>query len=347
MANFSTPPSSEDLLVGTSLQHLAYEHWKPLSRIFYPGDCVCWKPKSTCDAFTDDTDNAAKPVAPVVPCFGYITTRGDGFRGALIYLYKVFWKVSFVRSVIFLISNAWNWHGIGTAIVPFLASLLRINMLLAVLVVLCQLPLLTIDSPGCPRGCGSCVCYAAYYYSFAPKFFRVINFYANTRRYNELTGRWRDQCYKPKTFDPQQYSEQNRYARHKLYMQLFQQNWYVARLAPPTDTFPWVPSCLRWVVRCVAGDGLSCDSFRWLIACGLVFYGNFQRRLPQEPAPAELLASEQGNTEWSWYTMPSPDNIRRFLPLLYPDCTERIFDPPTFKEFICMKLEMLRAGLGL
>lgn len=72
------------------------------------------------------------------------------------------------------------------------------------------------------------------------------------------------------------------YATHKLYMQLLQQNWYVVRLVPPTDPLVWAPS-----------------GFRWLIVCGLVFYGNFQRRLPHEPAPAELLASKQGKgIEW-------------------------------------------------
>lgn len=88
-------------------------------------------------------------------------------------------------------------------------------------------------------------------------------------------------------------------------MQLLQQNWYVVRLVPPPDSSAWAPSWLCNIVN----TKVESESFRWVFVAGLVFYGNFQRCLPREPAPAKFLAIEQGSLEWHWYMMPSPDNL--------------------------------------
>ncbi|KAI0550883.1 hypothetical protein F4679DRAFT_183854 [Xylaria curta] len=199
-------PSSEDWLVAVNLQQLAYDHWKPLAWLCYPEDGVCWLPESSHNESKDNADDvpdaSPQPHPPITrfePCLAHMASRGSGIKGAVRYLFEVFLTILLVMGVIIPISIArhafgkWDWGGICAAATDFFAFFLRINLFFTVLVVLCQLPLLAVNSPGCPRRCGSCICYAVYCLPFGPTCIRVRCAFNNLKQYHRATLIWRTQ----------------------------------------------------------------------------------------------------------------------------------------------------------
>lgn len=75
--------------------------------LYYPGDRVCWKSKSSYDESKDIAHDIPEaflrypPIPRFEPCLAHMVTRGNGFKGVLLYLVGLFWRVSLVMSVSF------------------------------------------------------------------------------------------------------------------------------------------------------------------------------------------------------------------------------------------------------
>ncbi|KAI1174264.1 hypothetical protein F4777DRAFT_554943 [Nemania sp. FL0916] len=219
----------------------------------------------------------------------------------------------------------------------FLASLLQISLLLTGLVVLCQLPFLTVNSPEGPRRRVSCIHYAAHHFFSHPKVFRVLTFTMNILWYHGHLQHWRLVVQKlqqeSESLEPQKSSEEDARAAHELHMRLFQQNWYYLRLTPPTEARARGLSWLRYVV---GADGVSYE-LRLLFATGFTFYSNFQRTLPDHSPSAELLTGKREGVQRAWCVLPSPDTLYRFFPSWIPstdncNVAEPVFDKHNAEE---------------
>ncbi|KAI1327972.1 hypothetical protein F5Y16DRAFT_370262 [Xylariaceae sp. FL0255] len=311
-------PSSQQYLVGTSIEQLAYKTWKPLSLLFHEHDRVLWKSQDTeYDESGDGCLNDLQPESAIPqlmpiskPCLRrFVTPPGylqDKFRLLTFILRHINLAGGMIILAVLLTINLYgtfcseDWMGVPELLVRCYATSFRILLLIHMIVVIffvliILLALLPVAaSPGCPCHCRSCLCYVAYR-CLGPRCIRTLCNIVDCGRF--LSALDSPHPRRHNHVLPQLKARNNPYngatlrirgtSQEKLY-RLLKQDWFEVRLS--------------------LGSSHREDSIRFAIATYLVFYSSFRRHLLDDHQLVKVLPHYSVDGFY-WRILPSPKNF--------------------------------------